>query len=128
VSRPGFGCLWRAVPFRKEIFVGFRSRDGILQSTQTFNTLEIPRLVRGKGQHSWDPGFALDFAERFLVFLRRELSNTGTDSKDVWRVTFTPKIGLRVIKLNTEEDLSYVRGGEDRIGFLPRTFYESREM
>lgn len=85
-------------------------------------------MIRGKGQHSWDSGLALDFAERFLTFLRRELSNTMTTAKDVWRIIFTPKIGMRIVKLDTEEDLSYVRGGEDRIGFLPRAFYESREM
>lgn len=84
-------------------------------------------MVRGKGQHSWDSGHALDFTERFLVFLRRELSDTMTTSKDVWRIIFTPKVGLRVIKLDVEEELSYVRGGEDRIGFLPRIFYESKE-
>lgn len=85
-------------------------------------------MIRGKGPHSWDSGFALNFAERFLVFLRRELSNTMTDSKDVWRIIFTPKIGLQVVKLDAEEDLSYVRGGEDRVGFLPRSFYEGREV
>lgn len=106
--------------------VGFRSHQGILQSTQSFNTLSIPDLVRGKGPHSWDPGFALEFAERFLVFLNEELSRPAGSPDDVWRITFTPKQGIRIVKLLPEEVVAEVSNGEDRIGFLPRDFYESR--
>ncbi|KAF7336767.1 RAI1 domain-containing protein [Mycena venus] len=40
-----------------EIFVGFRTPSGEITTTQTFRTVEIPRLVRGKA-HGWEPGMA----------------------------------------------------------------------
>lgn len=114
------------IPTIQEIVVGFRSYDGIVQSTQSFETLAIPNLVRGKGSHSWDPGFALETAERFLVFLNEELSKPTARPDDVWRITFTPKQDIQLVKLLPEEVVAEVSSGEDRIGFLPKEFYESR--
>lgn len=68
----------------------------------------------------------LDFAERFLVYLREILSHSTSRPSDVWRLNFTPGIGIRVIQLTEGAELEYVRGGEDRIGFLPREFLEAR--
>lgn len=114
-------------PFQ-DIFVGFRSHDGVLQSTQSISTLDIPRLVRGKGSHSWDAGLVLEFAERFLLFLRDELLRTTSDASDVWRITFTPRTGIRIHKLHSDAEIAEVSNGEDRVGFLPREFYESRRF
>lgn len=111
---------------RQEIFVGFRTREGTIKSTQSFETLKIPSLVRGKGDHAWDTGVCLDFAERFLVYLRELLGHSTSKPSNVWRLTFTPGIGIRVIQLTEGPDLEYVRGGEDRVGFLPREFFEAR--
>jgi RAT1-interacting protein len=128
-----------------------------LSTLQTFRTIEIPRLVRGKGnKECWEPGVCLRWGERFLGFLRgvvggeagsgaaaapsssSELSNstqieTGTSDKEnkndkekeptVWRVTFMPREGINVRVLD-EDEVDDVRGGEDRVGFLPRWFWK----
>jgi len=109
-----------------DIFVGFRSSQGIVQSTQPFRTLDIPRIVRGKGQNSWDAGACLDFAERFLAFLRATMSDSPPDPSVVWRLTFSPKQGIHVRRIEDPRELEEVRNGEDRVGFLPSRFYQGR--
>jgi RAT1-interacting protein len=104
--------------------VGFRS-DNILQSTQALHTQEIPRLIRGKGPHAWDAGAALGYAARFLTHLRTTLEQSKENSAAVWRLTMLPGQGID-IKLLRVEEVDIVKNGEDRIGFLPRTFYEGR--
>ena len=155
--------------------VGFRTPAGILSTLQTFRTIEIPRLVRGKG--AWEPGVCLSWGKRFLGFLTEVvgeasasgnvaiLSSLGSPSRSaevekkpdtdenesqsrakdtektnderketertneptVWRVSFTPQQGVSVRVLD-EEEVDDVRGGEDRVGFLPRWFWEEMRL
>ncbi|GAA5827356.1 hypothetical protein JCM11251_003779 [Rhodosporidiobolus azoricus] len=56
------------------VTVGFRTRPGILAGLQHFNTLEIPRLVRGK-PHAWDPLACLSSAHSLLKFIHRTISS-----------------------------------------------------
>ncbi|KAG9305069.1 hypothetical protein G9A89_007709 [Geosiphon pyriformis] len=51
------------------IIFGFRNNEGFLEKIQEFNTLEIPRLVRGK-QGMWDAAVCLNFASQFLQWVR----------------------------------------------------------
>ena len=44
----------------------------------------------------------------------------------VWRVTFAPQEGVSVRVLD-EEEVDDVKGGEDRVGFLPRWFWEEMQ-
>lgn len=109
---------------RQEIVVGFRKPSGQLVTTQSFRTTEIPRAVRGKSG-GWDPLICLDWGDKFLSFLYTTLPvDTGND---VWRVTFTPKVGISAIVLDTlgVED---VVGGDDRVGFLPRWYWDEMEL
>ena len=103
--------------------VGFRKPSGHLVTTQSFRTVEIPRSVRGR-PGAWDPLICLDWGDRFLSFLHKTLPvNTG---KDVWRVTFTPQVGITAMMLDAA-GVEDVMGGDDRVGFLPRWYWDEME-
>lgn len=104
--------------------VGFRKPSGQLVTTQSFRTVEIPRSVRGK-PGAWDPLVCLDWGDQFLSFLHDTLPvNTG---KDVWRVRFTPEVGISIAMLDVA-GVEDVMGGDDRVGFLPRWYWEEVEV
>ena len=102
--------------------------------------MEIPRMVRGK-PGAWDPTTCLAWGEKFFGWLRGQIAadeqravqqNSETDSAGehqpasrvaVWRVRFTPKSGVSVSRLD-EAGVTDVEGGEDRVGFLPRWYWE----
>ncbi|KAH9998836.1 RAI1 like PD-XK nuclease-domain-containing protein [Russula compacta] len=107
-----------------EIVVGFRTPNGQLVTVQSYKTLEIPRMVRGK-QNAWDPQICLLWGDRFLAWVR---SNVTAESDNVapgtvWRVKFTPRVGVELTLLR-EEERREVEAGEDRVGFLPRWYYK----
>ncbi|PWN50938.1 RAI1-domain-containing protein [Violaceomyces palustris] len=58
------------------ILVGFRDAQGHLVTAQEFNTLEIPRLVRGKELPvGWDALDSMRFADRILNWIRKVIVN-----------------------------------------------------
>ncbi|KAF7327914.1 RAI1 domain-containing protein [Mycena kentingensis (nom. inval.)] len=106
-----------------EIVVGFRTPSGELMTTQTFRTVEIPRLVRGK-PHAWDPTMCLRWGDTFLRMLQDRCRPAEDGSEDrVWRVVFRPKDGVDV-ELLDESGVAEVVAGEDRVGFLPKWYWE----
>ncbi|KAI4235154.1 MAG: hypothetical protein L6R40_006553 [Gallowayella cf. fulva] len=64
-----------------KIIVGFRSKDGILQSLEELDTNQIPRLVKQKGKGSWDGNLCINFAAAFLEWLKDTITGDG-----VWRI------------------------------------------
>ncbi|KAF8650078.1 hypothetical protein AX16_005421 [Volvariella volvacea WC 439] len=108
-----------------EIVVGFRTPSGQLTTTQTFKTIEIPRLVRGK-PGAWDPLLCLEWGQNFLAFLRNIVAKDEErdDGVPVWRVRFIPKDGVVVERLN-RAGIEEVANSEDRVGFLPTWFWEA---
>jgi len=62
-----------------KVVVGFRDDNGFVRSLETFDTLFMPRLVRGK-PGMWDPIVCLRFLDEFLSWLRRSVS---TDDRRV---------------------------------------------
>ncbi|KAF9068988.1 hypothetical protein BDP27DRAFT_1326246, partial [Rhodocollybia butyracea] len=154
--------------FRKvslfKIIVGFRSPNGHLTTTQTFQTMYIPRLLREKAkyeskwaecetlQNAWNPSLCLDWCHNFLTSLKqtisstngRELKSASVDKEEsksksgsdpsagankateregaaIWRVTFIPRQGAKIIKLDElDSDGSAVKEG----GFLPRWYWD----
>jgi len=115
-----------------QIVVGFRTKAGELVGVRTFETVDVPGFVRenvalaGRRGWGWDVGVCLRWGERFVMFLRQVVCGWDRKGKGltVWRVTFTPKMGVSVRTLN-EREVDEVRGGEDRVGFLPRSFWEA---
>ncbi|KAJ7476012.1 RAI1 like PD-XK nuclease-domain-containing protein [Mycena latifolia] len=103
-----------------EILVGFRTPAGQVTTTQVFKTVEIPRLVRGK-PHAWDPAACLRWGGAFLEFLQAQLKDRP--ATDVWRVRFTPTVGVELRVLDAAE-VADVVAGEERVGFLPREYWE----
>ncbi|KAL9002845.1 MAG: hypothetical protein Q9188_004246 [Gyalolechia gomerana] len=49
-----------------KIIVGFRSKEGVLQSLEELETAQIPRLVKAKGKGSWDGNVCINFTAVFL--------------------------------------------------------------
>ncbi|KAF9041854.1 RAI1 like PD-XK nuclease-domain-containing protein [Rhodocollybia butyracea] len=133
-----------------KIIVGFRSPNGHLTTTQTFQTMYIPRLLREKANtnlngpnanaaNAWNPSLCLDWCHNFLTSLKQTISSTNgrelksasaTESEGaaIWRVTFIPRQGAKIIKLDElDSDGSAVKeivNGEDRVGFLPRWYWD----
>ncbi|KAJ7067093.1 RAI1-domain-containing protein [Mycena amicta] len=106
-----------------EIVVGFRTASGEVTTTQTFRTVEIPRMVRGKA-HAWDPTLCLSWGDSFLRFLRTECraADDGSEAR-VWRVVFRPQVGVDIALLD-KAGVDEVEGGEDRVGFLPKWYWD----
>lgn len=106
-----------------EIVVGFRTPQGQLSTIQSFKTIQIPRMVRDK-ENAWDPSICLGWGKRFIDFLKTNCasSDSGEDEK-VWRVSFSPRVGVTLRRIEDEEVKEVVEG-EDRIGFLPRWYYD----
>lgn len=89
---------------------------------QSFKTIEMPRLVRGK-PGAWDPLTCLEWAERLLTFLK-EMTGGQPDDR-VWRVKFIPKEGVRVEVLDRMAVTEVVGQDEEmRMGFLPGFYWE----
>ena len=116
---------------------------------QSFNTMHIPRLVRGK-RGAWDPTVCFDWGQRFIAFLKSTVRAAGgnaqatqselsgdahqsmasgrcanfVDNKPpVWRVVFRPNEGVSVTRLG-DIGVREVEAGEDRVGFLPRWYFD----
>ncbi|KAI8984920.1 RAI1-domain-containing protein [Trametes punicea] len=120
-----------------EIVVGFRTPAGRLTTTQTFKTIQIPRLVRGK-PGAWDPQVCFSWGQEFLTTLNSILSAPAEAAKDgdndgseassepeaqVWRIVFVPGEGVKVSLLD-EAGVRDVEGGDERVGILPRWYYD----
>ncbi|KAJ4477367.1 hypothetical protein J3R30DRAFT_211067 [Lentinula aciculospora] len=132
-----------------KIVVGFRTPSGQLTTTQSFQTIQIPRMLREKaGQGTnvmpWNPSLCLAWCHQFLTDLKRTLltasqtsdnyddpsiggnsvkeENHSATSAVVWRVSFIPRKGARVVKLDRPA-VAEVMNGEDRMGFIPRWYW-----
>ena len=108
--------------------MGFRTPAGVVTTVQSFKTIQLPRLVRGKAG-AWDPLVCLDWGYKFLTFVK-DLIRQATSEKSeedhsasVWRVKFVPGSGVRVEALGPE-GVRDVINGEDRVGFLPRWYWD----
>lgn len=73
------------------IIVGFRSKDGILQSLEELETSQIPRLVKQRGKGTWDGNLCITFTENLLecqcstsLFFSRWVFLVGTFSGMQW--------------------------------------------
>jgi len=106
--------------------VGFRTPAGVISIVQSFKTIQLPRLVRGK-PGAWDPLLSLNWGYQFLTSLkdviRKEAGIENELAVAVWRAKFVPGSGVNVERLDAPA-IEDVVGGEDRVGFLPRWYWE----
>jgi hypothetical protein len=61
------------------IVVGFRDNWGVVQEFKTFETLKIPRIVRGREEELWDPHLCLQFLDYCLKWLQAWLPDGTTE-------------------------------------------------
>jgi RAT1-interacting protein len=82
-------------------------------------------MVRGK-ENAWDPQICLSWGEKFLIWLKSSVGESSASDhatpESVWRVKFTPRVGVEFALLS-EEERREVEAGEDRIGFLPKWYH-----
>ncbi|KAL1914309.1 uncharacterized protein VTP21DRAFT_9002 [Calcarisporiella thermophila] len=72
------------------ITVGFRDNHGILRSLRSFDTLHIPRIVRGK-PGMWNPNVCLNFADALLSWIKSIIKNGKEDRgnpRTTWTIAF----------------------------------------
>lgn len=62
------------------VVVGFRDRDGRLRRIEDWKTLSIPGVVK-RGRATWDGNVCINFAAKFLDFIREVVRGEGT-----WRI------------------------------------------
>jgi RAT1-interacting protein len=94
-------------------------------TTQSFKTIHVPRLVRGK-QGAWDPLVCLEWGHQFLTFLKDAIQKDVDPSEQrvpIWRVKFVPGTGVSVETLD-HIGIEDVRGNEERVGFLPTWYWD----
>lgn len=75
-----------------KITVGFRSKAGILRGLQTFNTHELPGMVR-RGTNCWDGNVCINFATEFLGWLKETVTEEG-----VYNLLLRKKSGVVEVK------------------------------
>lgn len=93
------------------------------------NTMQIPRMVRGR-RGAWNPMLCMEWGYEALGFIRGRIEGDmreGAGSESVWRARFEPGSGLVVGKLS-RAGVEEVSGGEDRIGFLPRWYWQQVQL
>ena len=56
--------------------------------------------------------------------LDREVGPKATKGNNVWRVTFYPGKGVQVVLLD-DEAVKEVQNKENRVGFLPKTYWDT---
>lgn len=101
-----------------KIIVGFRSKNGILRGLQTFNTHEIPGMVR-RGTNCWDGNMCINFATEFLGWLKDTITEQG-----VYSIVLRKQSGVVEVKrvkagtggIVSEEFLAWRRDGGNQEG------------
>ncbi|KAM6490541.1 hypothetical protein JOM56_013884 [Amanita muscaria] len=102
----------------------FRTHAGVLSALQQFQTMQLPRLVRGK-PGAWNPMLCFEWGNELLSFIKSAIEadiREGVNADSVWRASFVPGKGVLFRKLD-QAAADEVSGGEDRIGFLPSWYW-----
>ncbi|KAJ2160495.1 decapping endonuclease targeting mRNA [Coemansia sp. RSA 552] len=70
------------------VTVGFRDDDGVLRAHQTFETRQIPRLVRGKPR-MWEANVCMNFADQVLQLVKDGVKEDGPETQ--YRIEYDPE-------------------------------------
>jgi RAT1-interacting protein len=79
-------------------------------------------MVRDKPD-AWDPQICLTWGETFLAWIKSNVASSIVAPESVWRVKFTPHVGVELTLLQ-EDERREVEAGEDRVGFLPGWYWK----
>jgi RAT1-interacting protein len=79
-------------------------------------------MVRDK-PHAWDAQICLAWAETFLAWIKNHVVVSEAAPESVWRVKFTPSVGVELTLLR-EDERREVEAGEERVGFLPDWYWK----
>ncbi|UZJ55933.1 hypothetical protein CBS101457_005253 [Exobasidium rhododendri] len=124
------------------VVVGFRDYKGFLVTHQEFQTLKMPRLVRGK-PHEWNPTACLNFASDTIASIRSHISASSpqplptleeaekSDAYPVQRIRFDiASKEIIIVPLSPVEIKEQVKGGneEGRVGFLLSDYYKMARL
>ena len=67
-----------------KLVVGFRDQDGMLRKIESFETLKVPRLIRGREDRLWCASRSILFLENVLQWLRKAVPDDGGMYKMVY--------------------------------------------
>ena len=110
---------------RQDIVVGFRTHAGVLTGLQHYQTMQIPRMVRGR-PGAWNAMVCIGWGYELLSFFQSRIAadvRNGAGQDAVWRATLVPGSGVELRRLD-RAGIADVSAGEDRIGFLPRWYWD----
>ena len=110
---------------RQDIVVGFRTHAGVLTGLQHYQTMQIPRMVRGR-PGAWNAMVCIEWGYELLSFFQSRIAadvRNGAGQDAVWRATLVPGSGVELRRLD-RAGIADVSAGEDRIGFLPRWYWD----
>ena len=85
----------------RRIIVGFRDDDGAVRKLQTLETLKLPGYA-ARHPGAWDPKTALQFADKFLTWLRAHLGSIPEGSRV--RVEYEPRRRKHEIRATVDPD------------------------
>lgn len=120
------------------VVVGFRDHRGFLVTHQEFQTLAMPRAVRGKS-HAWNPNACLKFASELLTDIRSHILPTTpfppppmhlaekSEEYPVHRISFNCAAKeVTVAPISSHDIRHQVKGSKDegRVGFLLSDYYD----
>ncbi|EJD49018.1 hypothetical protein AURDEDRAFT_59961 [Auricularia subglabra TFB-10046 SS5] len=108
-----------------EIVVGFRTHAGELAALERYDTLRLGNEVQDP-RNKWNHDVCLQWALDLLKWVHKQVRTVAREEKTpvpVWKLKFLPRQGVSIARMS-EAEVEYVRGGEDRVGFLPTWFYE----
>lgn len=85
----------------RRILVGFRDDDGAVRKLQSLETLKLPGYA-ARHPGAWDPKTALQFADKFLTWLRAHLSSIPEGSRV--RVEYEPRRHRHEVRATVDPD------------------------
>ncbi|KAF9695126.1 hypothetical protein EKO04_007182 [Ascochyta lentis] len=111
-----------------KIVVGFRTKSGILRGLQTFNTHELPGMVR-RGTGCWDGNVCINFAAEFLAWLKETVKGGGVYSVVLRKkggVVEVRRVGEGTGGIVSEEFLAWRKKGSEPLAGEAKTDDEQK--
>lgn len=113
----------------QEIVVGYRSKAGILESYETYQTADLPDNVFGQ-EGGWSPELPLTWGHQVLTLLKDVMQKGPkkthcTSSAAVWRMEFDMESSALTIRELDDQEVEAVVNGRNYAGFLPKWYLDA---